>query len=146
MKGRQKKNQCFLVDEAKILTIAATSLIWRLPDELNNLTRYPLHAAEVILLEITPCDKNTEWTGPATKIVRTGLLTGKRIGGGNEEASEQGIKLDKESQYAEQDDEAREVICRSRSSLILGNTVWAKQAQILEKLRSHDIDADGKVR
>merc|ERR1711884_329291 len=41
--------------------------------------------------------------------------------------------------------EERDTICRSKFALILANTIWAKQVQLLEKLRSHDIDADGKV-
>merc|ERR1719412_1120924 len=41
--------------------------------------------------------------------------------------------------------EERETICRSQFVLILGNTIWAKQVQLLEKLRSHDIDAEGKI-
>ena len=145
MLGRQRNNQCFLVDEGKISTLAATSHIWRLPDELKDLARYPFHAAEVILLELAPCDKNPEWTVSATKIVRRGLLTGKRISSGNE-GSEGDVCFNKESQNGDAEyDEPREIICRSRTSLVLGSTIWGKQAQVLEKLRSHDIDGNGKV-
>ena len=101
-----------------------------------------MHAGEVILLGIAPCDKDTEWSAQPCQLIRKGLLVQRDISkeaASTEEPEESGIAVDSPEK------EHRETICRSKCALILGNTIWAKQAQLLEKLRSHDIDADGVI-
>ena len=131
-----------LVDEGKLFTTSKTTQFWKLPSKLKTTERYPLHAAEVVLIGVVPCDQNTEWPELPCKMIQKGVLAIHRQKTFDDTFSSDGT--DDNADFVEMLEE-RDTICRSKSALVLGNTIWAKQVQLLEKLRSHDIDADGKV-
>ena len=131
-----------LVDEGKVLTVSKTTQFWKLPSQLKDLVRYPLHGAEIVLIGVAPCDKNSEWPELPCKLVQKGVLAIHRQNTFDNTFSSE--ETDENNELVEEQ-EHRDTICRSKCALILGNTIWAKQVQLLEKLRSHDIDADGNI-
>ena len=51
-----------------------TTKFWKLPPQLKDTERYPLHAAEIVLIGVVPCDQNTEWPEIPCKLIQKGLL------------------------------------------------------------------------
>ena len=135
---------CLLVDEGKLLPLSNSRKFWKLNDPLKNFSRYPIHAAEVVLLGVVPCDKDTEWSAEPHRIIQKGLLIGQSLNNHRENGSTEELDEFVEQENIDENDK-RELICRSKCALILGNTIWAKQVQLLEKLQSHDINAEGQV-
>ena len=133
-----------LVDEGRIVRLNICTKIWKLPSDLKDMKRYPIHAAEIILLGVRPRDKEIHWPKEPCQLIRKGLLVKpqKNCAKNHESTQENNESI---SQDDMQYDEGRDTICRSKCSLVLGSTIWVKQVQLLEKLSCHDINADGVV-
>ena len=133
-----------MVDEGIVHTVTNNTKFWKLPPKLKNAERYPLHAAEVVLIGVVPCDQNTEWPDLPCRVIQKGVLATYHQKTFHDNFSSD--EIEENIDAAETLDlEERDTICRSKCPLIIGNTIWAKQVQLLEKLRSHDIDAEGKI-
>ena len=132
------------MDEGRIIRLNVCTKIWKLPSNLKDMKRYPIHTAEVILLGVRPRDKEIHWPKEPCQLIRKGLLVKpqKNCARNNESTEEYNENISKEDMQYE---EGRDTICRSKCSLVLGNTIWAKQVQLLEKLSCHDINADGEI-
>ena len=112
---------------------------------MKDTERYPLHAAEIVLIGVVPCDQNTEWPEIPCKLIQKGLLAIHNQNKFNENFSTEETDEYNDPVNIPEEVEKRDTICRSKCAMILGNTIWAKQVQLLEKLHSHDIDAEGKI-